>query len=129
MALRTAFRPALHRISIPARQLHTMSTDAIQAKLFARPPPPLEPKAPWDASLKPQIAALPEHRYVVAGASPPPDQPTTFGSRLRSLAALHLANDDIYACHDIVQADEGEPTADLMHALLHRREGDAFNSK
>ncbi|BEI88331.1 uncharacterized protein CcaverHIS019_0110490 [Cutaneotrichosporon cavernicola] len=86
-----------------------MKTEEVVIQLFARDLPPLEPEKPWDATLKQHIAALPEHRYVVA--------------------ALHLANDDIYACHDIVQVDEGEPTADLMHALVHRREGDPFNSK
>ncbi|BEJ17406.1 hypothetical protein CspHIS471_0608070 [Cutaneotrichosporon sp. HIS471] len=96
-----------------------MKTEEVVIQLFARDLPPLEPKNVWDATLKQHIAALPEHRYVVAG-------------KLVVLSlnpALHLANDDIYACHEIVQVDEGEPTADLMHALVHRREGDPFNSK
>jgi len=52
--------------------------------------------------------------------------------------ALHLANDDIEGCHSIAAAGEGvglpygvqecadasqTPTADMMHATLHRREG------
>ena len=54
--------------------------------------------------------------------------------------ALHLMNDDIHHCHLIAQENEGvsyppppltlsrsdgtkDPTADLLHATLHRREG------
>jgi len=86
------------------------NVDAIQSRLFERPAPPLEPgKNIYDPSLTPQIKSLKEHRYVVA--------------------ALHLANDDINNCHLIAQGDEGDPTADLLHATLHRREGDYWNSK
>ena len=52
--------------------------------------------------------------------------------------ALHLANDDIHHAHLIAQDSEGvrrmlvptpysssqDPTADLLHATLHRREGE-----
>lgn len=180
---------------LPIRSLSSraMSTDEIVATLYARPLPPLEPKAPWNADLKARIAKLDEHRYVVAGESSQPSlffRPHSPHSSLSSLspphlhtprpsslchdlasslshdlasslshdlasslsaaispaaelaaldlaplgrslthAALHLANDDIYACHDIAQASEGDPTADLMHATLHRREGDYWNSK
>ena len=51
------------------------------------------------------------------------------------VAALYLLNDDIEHCHAIAQRNEGvrrayrttadgqDPTADLLHATLHRREG------
>ncbi|WOO77274.1 uncharacterized protein LOC62_01G000863 [Vanrija pseudolonga] len=86
-------------------------TDAIVERLLGRKPlPPLEPGSKvWDTELARAIAGLDEHRFVIA--------------------ALHLANDDIDACHRIAQASEGDPTADLLHATLHRREGDYWNSK
>ncbi|ORX38196.1 hypothetical protein BD324DRAFT_619926 [Kockovaella imperatae] len=86
-------------------------TDEIQDQLFARDPiPPLEPgKKAFDPSLARPISKLNEHKYVIA--------------------ALHLANDDIHHCHEIAQANEGDPTANLLHATLHRREGDYWNSK
>ncbi|KAK1921062.1 hypothetical protein DB88DRAFT_121391 [Papiliotrema laurentii] len=102
-----------HRTPLAAH-LHSLamasSTDSIQATLFARPLPPLEPgKTVYDRDLVKQISALKEHRFVIA--------------------ALHLANDDIHHAHLIAQDSEGDPTADLLHATLHRREGDYWNSK
>ncbi|KAH8928718.1 hypothetical protein BT69DRAFT_1346396 [Atractiella rhizophila] len=44
-------------------------------------------------------------------------------------AALHLLNDDINACHELVQSQEGNMISDSMHAMLHRREGEYWNSK
>ncbi|KIJ38922.1 hypothetical protein M422DRAFT_32986 [Sphaerobolus stellatus SS14] len=44
-------------------------------------------------------------------------------------AALHLLNDDINRCHNIAQSNEGVPTFDYLHAVLHRREQDCWNSK
>lgn len=46
----------------------------------------------------------------------------------KACAALHLANDDINHCHLIAQDHEGDPTADLLHATLHRREGETFET-
>ncbi|KAI0033668.1 hypothetical protein K488DRAFT_77749 [Vararia minispora EC-137] len=90
-----------------------MSTDArrIFATLIAptRPRPSLRPTAPHDPSLTSAIEALPD------------------GAPLR--AALHLLNDDIGSAHAVAQANEGARTADYVHAQLHRREGDYWNSK
>jgi hypothetical protein len=44
-------------------------------------------------------------------------------------AALHLLNDDLDATHNIVQSRDGDATSQMMHALLHRREQDFWNSK
>ncbi|WWD22591.1 hypothetical protein CI109_107084 [Kwoniella shandongensis] len=87
------------------------STDEIVTRLFSRPtPPPLEPGTKvYAPELTPAIAKLKEHKFVIA--------------------ALHLANDDIHHCHLIAQDNEGDSTADLLHATLHRREGDYWNSK
>lgn len=43
-------------------------------------------------------------------------------------AALHLLNDDIHSCHLIAQSDESDPKLNLLHYVLHRREGDFGNS-
>ncbi|RSH85748.1 hypothetical protein EHS25_003889 [Saitozyma podzolica] len=87
------------------------TTDSVATQLFARDPiPPLEPgKKVYDPKLTKTIASLDEHEYVKA--------------------ALHLANDDIHNCHEIAQAHEGDTIADILHATLHRREGDYWNSK
>ena len=45
------------------------------------------------------------------------------------IASLHLFNDDIGSCHDIVDKHDGHAIADYLHYLLHRREGDYINAK
>lgn len=42
--------------------------------------------------------------------------------------AMHLCNDDIENAHDLAQAHEENMTANLCHAILHRREQDYWNS-
>ncbi|KAJ1022004.1 hypothetical protein NDA18_005240 [Ustilago nuda] len=42
---------------------------------------------------------------------------------------LHLLNDDIDAAHSLVQDDDRNRDSNLIHSLLHRREGDFWNSK
>ncbi len=46
---------------------------------------------------------------------------------LHALALLWHDRHD--AAHELVQAREGDPDADLLHALLHRREGDYGNAR
>lgn len=88
----------------------SQTPESIASALLARQPyPPLCPKKVYDPSLTKAISSL--------------DAP------LLAHAALHLANDDIEGCHVIVQDMEGQPTANLLHATLHRREGDYWNSK
>ncbi|WVR09289.1 hypothetical protein IAU60_006354 [Kwoniella sp. DSM 27419] len=88
----------------------TKTTDQIISHIFDRPPPPLEPGTKvYAPELTQDIKGLKEHQYVIA--------------------AIHLANDDIEGCHLIAQDNEGDPTANLLHATLHRREGDYWNSK
>ncbi|CAF0818463.1 unnamed protein product [Rotaria sp. Silwood1] len=48
---------------------------------------------------------------------------------LFTIASLHLLNDDIGSCHDIVDKHMGHDIADYLHYLLHRREGDYWNAK
>lgn len=55
-------------------------------------------------------------------AAPPPNL-------TRPVAALwHAARGDWEAAHKLVQADEGEPSHDWVHAYLHRVEGDLSNA-
>src|SRR5579862_1328236 len=46
---------------------------------------------------------------------------------LHALALLW--HDRLDAAHQLVQAREGDAEADLLHALLHRREGDYGNAR
>ncbi len=71
--------------------------------------PPLRPQRPYSAEAKSAIAD------------------STLAIPVRG--ALHLLNDDLDAAHNLVQTDEGTPLSDLVHAVLHRREGDFWNSK
>jgi hypothetical protein len=88
----------------------TKTPEGIAAILLARQPyPPLCPKSVYDPSLTQDIKTLDASPLV--------------------RAVLHLANDDIEGCHVIVQDMEGQRTANLLHATLHRREGDYWNSK
>lgn len=82
----------------------------ISSVLLARTLPPLSPLSIYDPSLTSQIDAL--------NSDP---------AYLR--AALHLANDDIDRAHELAQGDEGNETSDYLHGMLHRREGDYWNSK
>ncbi len=88
-----------------------MDTDylAITDLLLRRsPPPPLMPPQVYDPILTGQIDALSIGPLVKAG--------------------LHLWNDDLDHAHILVQALEGDPTADYWHAIIHRREGDWSNA-
>ncbi|EIM23926.1 hypothetical protein E3Q22_02808 [Wallemia mellicola] len=44
-------------------------------------------------------------------------------------AALHMLNDDIQRAHYFAEMNQGDPLLDYLHALVHRREGDFWNSK
>ena len=81
------------------------------------PPPPDQTKpvtsTPWNSSLTEEIHQLEND----------PAQ------SLLSLASLHLFNDDIGSCHEIVEKHSGDDLADYLHYLLHRREGDYYNAK
>lgn len=84
-------------------------TEPIQILLARDPAPPLTPSAVFDAKLTPAIDALTENDSVKIG--------------------LHLLNDDLPRAHARAQSREGDPTADLWHAIIHRREGDWSNAK
>lgn len=52
---------------------------------------------------------------------------TAGSDNLRAL--LHLLNDDLDAAHVLVQPHEDDPTANYIHQLVHRREGDWSNTR
>lgn len=68
---------------------------------------------PWNSSLTDEIHQLEKDS----------------NQSLFSLASLHLFNDDIGSCHDIVEKHSGNALADYLHYMLHRREGDYWNAK
>jgi hypothetical protein len=83
---------------------------AIAELLLARePPPPLSPGGVYDSTLTARIDALAADEM--------------------NKALLHLLNDDLQRVHAIAQSMEGDRTADYLHAIVHRREGDYGNSK
>jgi hypothetical protein len=81
-------------------------------------PPPADhskrvSSTPWNPSLHAEISQLEK----------------TSDTPLFAIASLHLFNDDIGSCHDIVEKHGGHALADYLHYLLHRREGDYWNAK
>ena len=42
---------------------------------------------------------------------------------------LHLLNDDFDGCHNLAQTQEEDPYSCNLHAVVHRREPDYWNSK
>ena len=84
----------------------------IIATLLSRPTPPLVPTKAWDSSLTAQIAKAAKAEKT----------------SIYVQAALHLLNDDLDSAHNLVQKEEGNQTADYLHMLVHRREGDWFNT-
>ncbi len=51
-------------------------------------------------------------------------------ARMSALSALiHLWHDYWNEAHEITQRNEGHPDCDLVHALVHRREGDLSNTQ
>ena len=89
----------------PLSENHPLHTFA--ATLLARTDAPLCPKAPWQPGL-------------LAGV-------TDGSSNLRAI--LHLLNDDLDAAHKLVQVHEEDSTANYIHQLVHRREGDWANTR
>lgn len=80
---------------------------ALAATLLARTDTPLCPKAPWQPGL---LAGMTAGSYNLQ-------------------ALLHLLNDDLDAAHKLVQIHEEDSTANYIHQLVHRREGDWGNTR
>ena len=96
---------------------HTLLTRSPLPALLA--PPPIDrskpvTSAPWNPTLTESIACLKNDEDSIS---------------VFVIASLHLFNDDIGSCHDIVDKHDGHAIADYLHYLLHRREGDYWNAK
>jgi hypothetical protein len=117
-----------HPLMLTRKLLHSLSTIS---RMIALPPalealtarttssasvqdlPPLVPTKAFNTSLRSEI-----DKYVE----------TSHSSQSVRLV-LHLLNDDIEAAHPIAQENEGDKTSDLCHGILHRREGEYWNSR
>jgi hypothetical protein len=80
---------------------------AFAATLLSRADAPLCPKVAWQPGL---LADVTEGSY-----------------NLRAI--LHLLNDDLDGAHKLVQVHEEDSTANYIHQLVHRREGDWGNTR
>jgi hypothetical protein len=58
----------------------------------------------------------------------PIDQPSPLESSVTT-GILYLWHDHWKAAHEIAQSQEGEADHDLLHAIVHRREGDFSNAQ
>jgi hypothetical protein len=110
------------RGSPPSRVLErceNVNKDFFQA-LVERTPPFLLAAAVWRPEFSPAIEELSDGRLADLGYSP---------HRTACIrAALHIANDDWEAAHRIVQESD-DADGYLLHAILHRREGDYDNAR
>ena len=66
---------------------------------------------------------LPEFTISLAGTEPPPGADTALK------AAWWAAKGEWERAHEFAQSCEGEPGCDLVHAHLHRWEGDLANAR
>lgn len=78
---------------------------------------PLLPKKAWDASLEARIESLVHGKF--------PSETTV----VALMAGLHLRNDSLDASHSYAQEIEHDATGAYWHGIMHRMEGDFFNSK
>ena len=92
----------------------------IEERLDSRSPlQPLAPQRVWDAGLESEIGAL-EKELGAAGG-------TKAGIAL--IAGLYLRNDSLSRSHSYAQEIEDDATGAYWHGLMHRMEGDYWNSK
>ncbi|KAH7925019.1 hypothetical protein BV22DRAFT_1112521 [Leucogyrophana mollusca] len=88
----------------------SITSSPVVTTLFARTPlPPLTAERVWRPDLSAQINAL--------------------RAGINVKAVLHLLNDDFDGCHNLAQTQEGNPYSDNLHAIVHRREPDYWNSQ
>jgi len=86
---------------------------AVAETLLARATPPLTPIRPYD----PEIARRIGEMRARGAAS------------YNVAAALHLMNDDLDGAHVLVQSHEDDLTANYLHQIVPRREGDWGNTR
>ncbi len=108
--------------------------DAFSDSIFIAGPPSLvlrpSAKSKPGANTDPRPGLMDERTVrdaVAAHAGTLVKKPAT--ENLRILEGLSLLwHDHWNPAHEIAQAREGEPDSDLLHAILHRREGDFSNA-
>ena len=71
--------------------------------------------------LRPQKPFSDAHRKTISSLTPTLPIPV--------VGILHLLNDDLDSAHTLVQDDDANIDSNLIHSILHRREGDFWNSK
>jgi hypothetical protein len=87
--------------------------------LFGGPPPALDAVPRAGSS---RLSADEVRKRAASAMIPPP--------RRRLLEGLALLwHDHLDAAHAVAQGHEGQPDHDLLHAMLHRREGDYPNAE
>lgn len=75
---------------------------------------PLSPLYSWDEQLETKIESL--------------KQEATSTPMITLIAALHLRNDSLALSHSYAQQIEHDPTGAYWHGIMHRMEGDYWNS-
>ena len=103
--------------------------ETIAQQLGAREAPPLAPQNNWNESVSEQLQSDDETLFgaEIARAFAAADKAAST-RRALCRAALFLWNDDVHAAHKIVQPLENNATANAIHAIVHRREGDFSNA-
>jgi hypothetical protein len=97
--------------------------EELQPRLEHREPaPPLYPQTVWDTDISKRILAASAEELI--GHHAAHNQEMVAACR----CGLLLWNDDLDESHRIAQGIE-TPTGSFWHAIMHRREGDANNSK
>ncbi|MCR2804093.1 hypothetical protein [Paenibacillus soyae] len=92
--------------------------DAILERLDGRETlSPLMPKKAWDGELEARIESLAQGISLSETAL------------IALMAGLHLRNDSLDASHSYAQEIEHDATGAYWHGLMHRMEGDFYNSK
>ena len=103
--LSNSIMPASASLTLPSELLPLLHRDESDSL------PPLRPTKPFSPSLKATISSLSRTFPVPV------------------VGILHLLNDDLDAAHTLVQDDDSNRDSNLIHSILHRREGDFWNSK
>ncbi|SPO26991.1 uncharacterized protein UTRI_10454_B [Ustilago trichophora] len=90
--------------TLPPELLPLLQRDQPETQL-----PPLRPQKPFSST----------HKSIISTPTFP----------VPVIAILHLLNDDLTSAHSLVQDDDSNMDSNLIHSILHRREGDFWNSK
>lgn len=99
--------------------------EIVEALQNRHPLQDLNPKAVWDAELDRKIEALSADMLGASGSEQE-------AYALAFISGLHLWNDSLDKCHDILQDPilyDHHATGNYWHAIMHRLESDYNNSR